>query len=225
MSCSSEGPLGPSLFSWWCAQHGHDREVRSYLVGWKQILPSHGNARHPPRSRRMDPPSPAARPTQAVEAGNDGFSRATRARSLQARDGRPLRRPLVEGVESPDTPDRPAHKLLRPDRSPEACRLTSTTRTAGCGPACPVVWEGRSRGRPAPLSRSPSMGASRESVVKGTPIRAPGFSGQRVASFRLAGVVVVTASGSRLPVCDGRRFSVATAGAYVVDRRAHVCCP
>jgi hypothetical protein len=30
--------------------------------------------------------------------------------------------------------------------------LPSTLRTAGCGPACPVVWQGR-RGNPAPLCR------------------------------------------------------------------------
>ena len=40
-------------------------------------------------------------------------------------------------------------------RSPEACWLTSTARTAGCGPARPVVWEGSSRDHrlpPIPIS-------------------------------------------------------------------------
>jgi len=36
---------------------------------------------------------------------------------------------------------RAAHRLLRPSGSPEIL-LTSTSRTARCGPACRVVWEG-----------------------------------------------------------------------------------
>jgi len=36
---------------------------------------------------------------------------------------------------------RAAHRLLRPPGSP-AILLTSTSRTARCGPACRVVWEG-----------------------------------------------------------------------------------
>jgi hypothetical protein len=34
------------------------------------------------------------------------------------------------------------YKLGRSVRNP-ASLLTSTSRTAGCGPACPVVWQGR----------------------------------------------------------------------------------
>src|SRR4029079_10791899 len=37
-----------------------------------------------------------------------------------------------------------AHEVLRRPGSPAACKLTSTIRTARCGPACRVVWEGRS---------------------------------------------------------------------------------
>ena len=44
-------------------------------------------------------------------------------------------------------PDADAHHhaqpLLRQPGPPQARRLTSTDRTAGCGPACPVVWQGR----------------------------------------------------------------------------------
>jgi hypothetical protein len=36
----------------------------------------------------------------------------------------------------------PRSKLGRPTRHTPAL-LTSTPRTAGCGPACPVVWQGR----------------------------------------------------------------------------------
>ena len=43
---------------------------------------------------------------------------------------------------------RPAHEPLRPEGSPETCRLTSTDRTTGCGPACPVVREWSSGAHP-----------------------------------------------------------------------------
>ena len=42
------------------------------------------------------------------------------------------------------------HQLLRPAGSPPAGRVTSTFRTARCGPACRVVWEG-----PSEISRHP----------------------------------------------------------------------
>ena len=46
-----------------------------------------------------------------------------------------------------------ARLALRPDGTTQACRLTSTVRTAGCGPARPVVWEGSRGQRLCPLSR------------------------------------------------------------------------
>jgi hypothetical protein len=49
-------------------------------------------------------------------------------------------------------PFRTHHPLLRPIGSTATCRVTSTFRTAGCGPACPVVWQGNSG---APLSPMP----------------------------------------------------------------------
>jgi hypothetical protein len=51
-------------------------------------------------------------------------------------------------VEERRTPHRGRlpHQLLHREGSPEACWLTSTNRTAGCGPACPVVWQGISGG-------------------------------------------------------------------------------
>jgi Group II intron, maturase-specific domain len=51
-----------------------------------------------------------------------------------------------------------ACELLRPPRLAEARCVTSTFRTAGCGPACPVVWEGSGGAIPAtpiPISRIP----------------------------------------------------------------------
>ncbi len=64
--------------------------------------------------------------------------------------------PLVEELQ-PAAQHRSVQQLLRPDGNPEACQLTSTVRTAGYGPVCPVVWEGTDRtipSAPIPISRS-----------------------------------------------------------------------
>ncbi len=55
---------------------------------------------------------------------------------------------------------RSAQQLLRRARRSPARRVTSTLRTAGCGPACPVVWEGMPGfpGRPYPDSCATAFG-------------------------------------------------------------------
>ena len=49
-----------------------------------------------------------------------------------------------------------AERTLQPTGSPKTCQLTSTHRTARCGPACRVVWQGTWRQNlhaPMPISR------------------------------------------------------------------------
>ena len=84
----------------------------------------------------------AGRAAQAVAARDDDVPRAAKTgceRGLSCANCR-QRKTLVaqqpHGAEHADAP-----RLLRPPGSPEIL-LTSTSRTARCGPACRVVWQG-----------------------------------------------------------------------------------
>src|SRR5216683_2935213 len=98
----------------------------------------------------MDPPPSARAATQAVEARPQGLrgNAPTRTVTVGGRSGRLPRTTLVASRRQASS-GRPYHPLLRPTGSAQTCRLTSTFRTAGCGPACPVVWQGSS-GAPLP---------------------------------------------------------------------------
>ena len=67
------------------------------------------------------------------------------------------------------TPDAGATRthspLLRPHRSAPTCRITSTIRTAGCGPACPVVWQGSSGAPLPPMPIDNRQNASRMLLI------------------------------------------------------------
>src|SRR5690242_20717948 len=91
----------------------------------------------------MDPPPPAHGATPTVEARQHHLPRdeASRRRRGRSSAGSLQLAPLVEKLRHA-AEHCSANELLRPDENPEACQLTSTVRTAGCGPACPVVWEG-----------------------------------------------------------------------------------
>src|SRR2546422_2886326 len=110
--------------------------------------------RHAGRVRRpgqVGPPSPASGPPQAVETRTDRVSGTAGSRPLATRSRLrgPPHAPLV--VERKQVSSRrAADTLLRRAGSPAACDLTSTFRTAGCGPACPVVWEGSGGDYPPP---------------------------------------------------------------------------
>src|SRR6185369_8900391 len=99
----------------------------------------------------MDSSPPPTGPSQTVEAGDHGLPQAARSRVIGARrrGGRGLLQTLVENGWSRRASNGSAQQLLRPYRSPEACELTSTFRTAGYGPVRPVVWEGSSGMKPA----------------------------------------------------------------------------
>src|SRR5690606_34179581 len=64
---------------------------------------------------------------------------------LARSESRALRRKLVEGRRPRRDEYRYAQEVPGGTGTSEAgTALTSTFRTAGCGPACPVVWEGSS---------------------------------------------------------------------------------
>lgn len=82
--------------------------------------------------------------SQTLEARHNGLSgiTATWSVSPRHRDGRSLCRQLVAGGWSSGASPRSAHRRTSITLVSSACRYTSTLRTAGCGPACLVVWEG-----------------------------------------------------------------------------------
>ncbi len=139
-------------------------ELRSYLTGWKAYF------------RLAETPR--------VFRDLDEWIRH-RLRLVQLKQwkrGKTVYREMRARGVRPDLAAR-VHELLRPCRSPEACWLTSTTRTAGCGPARPVVWEGSSRDHrlpPIPIA-SPARSAGRR-PGSGAPPARPRTARTRVAT-------------------------------------------
>ena len=128
-------------------------------------LVSNGPLRRDPESicgsRQMGPSSPAGGAAQALEARPGRLSRACRPRDVQPRRRAggcqypPLVAQLIHG-----TPHRATEYALQPAGSPQTCQITSTHRTARCGPACRVVWQGTRRYHlraPMPIDVHPSL--------------------------------------------------------------------
>src|SRR5690606_9350980 len=110
------------------------------------VLPARRHAAHLQRPRRMDPAPPPGHPPQALETGSNHLPGTAQPRSLGSRSpaGGGQWPALVEKLR--DAHQRGlSHPLLRRAGGPPARRVTSTLRTARCGPACRVVWQG-SRG-------------------------------------------------------------------------------
>jgi RNA-directed DNA polymerase len=135
-------------------------DLRSYLTGWKNYFRLADTPkifreldewiRHRLRALHLAP----------LETGAHDLSRTASPGSPRARrrTGRRKHPPMVEELRHGD-PHRLPHPLLRRAGSPPTRRVTSTLRTAGCGPACPVVWQGSrgiSSGPYADCSRSPA---------------------------------------------------------------------
>ena len=130
------------------------QELRGYLVGLEGLLPAGRDAGHLPRPRRVDPPPAARGAAQTVEARNDRLPRA--ARPGRPRDASPRQAAANYADAGGATAAHERCNIALPtsyfDRLgvPRLAALTSTYRTAGCGPACPVVWEGSSGTNPLP---------------------------------------------------------------------------
>ena len=124
-------------------------ELRSYLIGWKQYFRLAYTPRVFPWPGRLDPPTTASAAAQALETGANGIPGASEAWCfrLLVTHGRILDPAhVLDGAHA--RPSRIARPPLRPTRSPSPGSLTSTFRTARCGPACRVVWEGLREGSP-----------------------------------------------------------------------------
>jgi hypothetical protein len=95
----------------------------------------------------VDPPPAASGPVEALKAAANELSGATgQGCSGLARPRGRLAFVTGGGWSLMARSRRSAGLVLRCARRASAgAALTSTLRTAGCGPACPVVWEGKSR--------------------------------------------------------------------------------
>jgi hypothetical protein len=125
-----------------------------------------------PCTGRMDSAPTACSPpeTLATWAHHPSGDACTGPVRAQCAQGRGERSELVE-VRGRRDPNRPAQPLLRRAGSSTARHVTSTFRTAGCGPACPVVWQGTAGQLPAaPMPITVPMTEATDSV--GTALRA-----------------------------------------------------
>jgi RNA-directed DNA polymerase len=122
------------------------KPARNLPLGMEGLLPAHGGTGRARRHRRVGPPSAAGRAAQALEARPGHLSRADCPRHAR-RCGQascwqqsPLVAQLGDGAQQGA-----AEHPLQPAGSSYACQLTSTHKTARCGPACRVVWQGTQR--------------------------------------------------------------------------------
>jgi RNA-directed DNA polymerase len=129
--------------------------ARNVLVGLESLLPARGHATGVRRHRWLgSSPSPGGA-TQALEARPGHLSRVGRSRdaSRSSQTGCRQQHALVAQL-GDGAQHGAAERPLQTTGSPQTCQLTSTHRTARCGPACRVVWQG-TRSTSAPLCRLP----------------------------------------------------------------------
>src|SRR5215203_296415 len=100
----------------------------------------------------MDPATVARHRLEAMEARTRSFCRAATPRRRPGPGGANRRQPTwpLAAREQPRAHHCLADRLLQLTRPPSRRRTAAglIRRTAGYGPVCPVVWEGRSREAP-----------------------------------------------------------------------------
>jgi hypothetical protein len=114
-------------------------------AGVEVLLPSCANACDVSRPGLVDAPPPSGYPPQTLARGANCLQPPPRARCI-TRVGRPdrRRRRSVVAPQQSWSQQSPHGQILRRAWLPTTL-MTSSSRTAGCGPACPVVWEGLRR--------------------------------------------------------------------------------
>ena len=120
----------------------------------ESILPSSQSVSDLQGPRFLDPPSAKSPHIQAMETRPDHLLQSSR-HGLRTRHCSESRLPWFELVAGQYglLQYRLARSVFRCDRSASS-RITSTFRTAWCGPACQVVWEGSAHAAPIPIGRS-----------------------------------------------------------------------
>jgi hypothetical protein len=161
------------------------------------LLPSGGYSQGQARAGPMGAPPDACHPAQTMAAWYDRVPRAS-GKGCKAgccvTGGRQYAPPLAEQRHTSERS--PRSKLGRSTRHPPSL-LTSTPRTAGCGPACPVVWQGRA-GDCFPYADCENAGYARTSS-RATGYRPRGGTAPRSPSRRY---LTRAASGLQLPASD-----------------------
>ncbi len=140
-------------------------------AGLEGLLREGGNSKGLARTGSVDTPPDAGHPTEAMAARHDRISRASgkRCKAGCCADGGRQYAPLV--AQQRHTAERsPRSKLGRSTGHPPSL-LTSTPRTAGCGPACPLVWQGRRGDSPPYADRVLKLAGQPIRVADPTPMR------------------------------------------------------
>jgi hypothetical protein len=125
------------------AQHGASGAAAAAVhAGLESLLRVGANAQSLARAGRVAAPPPEGDPAQALEAAGDDVPRAqgTWCGGNGCKTGGGQQPPLVAQQQLP-AQDRVDHGLLRPIGRTQTL-MTSNSRTARCGPACRVVWQG-----------------------------------------------------------------------------------
>src|SRR6202140_1976920 len=128
--------------------------ARKFTVGLERLLPARTDTEGVRRSLRLGSPSFAGSTAQALEAWSGHLPRNDCSRNVTPRS-------QTSGCQCPQmvvqlrqrAPRRTAKPLLRQVGDSPPCQLTSTHRTARCGPACRVVWQGTWSLNSTPLCR------------------------------------------------------------------------
>ena len=141
----------------WRAQHGASGAKAQALCAG---LESGANAPGLAGTGRLVAPPPASDPAQAVDAARDDVPRAEGVggnRGVRSAGGRPLS--LLVVSQRPPAENSDDHCVFRPAGSAKAV-ITPNSRTARCGPAFRVVWQGRllQRRPPMPIGGSVRWG-------------------------------------------------------------------
>ena len=126
------------------------KELSAYLRGWKSYFGFCRDTLGAAEAGSMDTASSAVHDLEAMETRQQRF-RELRQRGMwrgpRRTNGRKSARPLAFG-EQPRLVHRASPCLLRLAWASSAVRrLSVTLRTARCGPACRVVWQGRAGDR------------------------------------------------------------------------------
>ena len=137
----------------WAQHHRTGRSVTPLRVGMESLFRRGASAARLARAGRMDASPVTGDPTQTLEAWHDGLSRmhSIGGKALACSEGGCKLQTMV--VHQQSFTQRSAHDSLLRQLGLSSSLITSTTRTARCGPACRVVWQGTGQLDWPPLCR------------------------------------------------------------------------
>ena len=141
---------GTQTQHWWAWHVSNRAATWEILAGLEGLLPSRTNS-NVSGFGFMDSPKAQGGSAQAVEAWQHDLSQPSKAwRYSRGGSTGGCRRQALVALQSIQLTPRANSGLLRKHCHTQT-HMTSTSRTARCGPACRVVWQGRSL-TPAPYA-------------------------------------------------------------------------